>query len=135
MQIPVSPLAPVDVRIRLGLLALSGVVLLGVAPSARSTRPADPDLGPNVLIFDPSMPRAAIQATLDSVYSLQEKSEFGDGRVALLFKPGRYDVDARVGYYTEVAGLGLTPDEPCSVGDVAPLREWLPRLSVFGQRG
>src|SRR6266571_7557597 len=70
----------------------------------------DPDFGPNVTIFDPTTPAATIQAKLDSVFKTQESNEFGDARYALLFKPGTYDVDARVGFYTQLSGLGLSPD-------------------------
>jgi hypothetical protein len=67
-------------------------------------------LGPNVIIFDPSMSNTSIQSTLDSVFSKQESNQFGTERYALLFKPGTYGVNANVGFYTSVAGIGLTPD-------------------------
>ncbi len=66
-------------------------------------------LGPNVKVFDPSMSSSSIQSTLDSVFSLQESNQFGSERYALLFKPGTYSVNANVGFYTSVLGLGLTP--------------------------
>jgi hypothetical protein len=71
----------------------------------------DPDLGENVLVFDPSMSSDSIQAKLDSVYGEQEENQFGDGRYALLFRPGSYDVDVKVGYYTQVLGLGRSPED------------------------
>jgi hypothetical protein len=73
--------------------------------------PAEPDFGPHVRVFDPSTPVAEIQAALDAAAAEQVPAEFGTGRYAFLFKPGTYDVDAQLGYYTSVAGLGLTPDE------------------------
>ena len=39
-----------------------------------------PDFGPNVLVFDPSMPRASIQSQLDQVYAQQDAAQFGTGR-------------------------------------------------------
>jgi hypothetical protein len=33
-------------------------------------------------------------------------NQFGTQRYAFLFKPGQYTVDAQLGYYTSVAGLG-----------------------------
>jgi hypothetical protein len=62
------------------------------------------------------MPQSAIQSAVDSVASQQVDSEFGDGRFALLFKPGTYGSPAhplifQVGYYTTVAGLGLNPTD------------------------
>ena len=84
----------------------------------------DPDFGPNVTIFDPTTPAATIQAKLDAVFAAQESSEFGDGRVALLFKPGTYDVNARVGFYTQLAGLGASPDDVVIRGAVSADARW-----------
>ncbi|GEL94661.1 adenylyl cyclase [Cellulomonas composti] len=106
-------------------LAAAGalVVSLIVAPAAQaggghhpSPPSSEPDLGPNVTVFDPSMPTADIAAKAAEIYDQQVADEFGDGRYALLFKPGTYGTpDAplriKVGYYTEVAGLGLSPDD------------------------
>ncbi|MCW2944669.1 MAG: coagulation factor 5/8 type protein [Actinoallomurus sp.] len=69
------------------------------------------DLGPNVLVFDPSMAGSTIQSTLDSVFSKQETNQFGSDRYALLFKPGSYNVNANIGFYTSIAGLGRNPDD------------------------
>ncbi len=80
--------------------------------------PARPDLGPNVLIFDPSQPAAAMQAAIDRVYAVQQHSEFGPDRNAILFLPGEYHVDVPVGFYTEVRGLGATPDAVHITGNV-----------------
>ena len=65
--------------------------------------------------FAPFAVRAAIAAaTLSAVAARQISDQFGTGRFALLFKPGTYGSAAQplrfnVGYYTEVAGLGLNP--------------------------
>jgi hypothetical protein len=77
-----------------------------------------PELGSNVLIFDPSMPATAIQAQIDRIYAVQQHSEFGSGRYALLFLPGEYHVDVPVGFYTEVIGLGERPDAVHIMGNV-----------------
>jgi hypothetical protein len=79
---------------------------------------AKPDFGPNVLVFNPSMPAADIQRQIDQVYAIQRDSEFGPARYALLFLPGDYHVDVPVGFYTEVAGLGATPDSVHITGNV-----------------
>lgn len=69
-----------------------------------------PDFGPNVLIFDPTMTN--IQSQIDSVFAQMKYNQFGTQRYALLFKPGNYpDLDINVGYYTELLGLGLMPDD------------------------
>jgi hypothetical protein len=75
-----------------------------------------PDFGPNVLIFNPSMPAAAIQDQINKVYDIQKNSEFGSARNALLFLPGTYNVDVPVGYYTQVLGLGTSPDSVSITG-------------------
>lgn len=82
-----------------------------------------PDLGPNVTVFDPSMPVAQIQAKADAVYAQQVDSEMGTGRVALLFKPGTYGtadkpLQIKVGYYTEITGLGASPADVTINGKV-----------------
>jgi hypothetical protein len=72
---------------------------------------ANPNFGPNVLVFAPSMPAEAIQQQIDKVYAVQRRNEFGPQRNALLFLPGRYNVDVPIGFYTEVMGLGASPDD------------------------
>ncbi|MEU5432296.1 RICIN domain-containing protein [Streptomyces sp. NPDC020719] len=83
-----------------------------------------PDLGPNVSVFDPAMSSAAIQSRLDQVFRQQETNQFGAQRYALLFKPGSYHVDANVGFYTQVAGLGLSPDAVTVNGAVHAEADW-----------
>jgi hypothetical protein len=90
--------------------------LAGVAPTAFAA--AKPDFGPNVLIFNPSMPSAAIQEQIDKVYAVQQHSEFGPARNAIFFLPGEYRVDVPVGFYTQVIGLGVTPDSVHITGNV-----------------
>jgi hypothetical protein len=77
-----------------------------------------PNFGPNVHIFDPSMSSSSIQSTLDSVFTAQKLNQFGERRDALLFKPGTYSVEANIGYYTSIAGLGQNPDNVTINGDV-----------------
>jgi hypothetical protein len=79
---------------------------------------AAPNFGPNVLVFTPSMPAAAIQEQINKVYAIQEKSQFGSERYALVFQPGTYNVDVPVGFYTQVVGLGATPDSVHIKGNV-----------------
>ena len=90
----------------------------GLVPVATKKAPpaSTPDFGPNVTIFDPSMPVSEIQATVDAVNARQIDNEMGTEREALLFLPGTYGTDAeplqfKVGYYTEVAGLGASPSD------------------------
>jgi hypothetical protein len=86
--------------------------------SGGTTLPGGGDLGPNVLVFDPSMSGATIQSKLDSVFSKQETNQFGADRYALLFKPGSYSATANIGFYTSIAGLGRSPDDVTINGGV-----------------
>src|SRR5260370_9461688 len=111
-------------------IARVSIVLAGVVASPPTSvegftlKATDPDFGPNVRIFDPATPAATIQAKLDTVFTAQEASEFGDGRFAILFKPGTYDVNARVGFYTQLSGLGLSPDDVVIRGAVSSDARW-----------
>jgi hypothetical protein len=104
----------------LRLLTRLGVtlVLLAAALPVLAAKGAKPEFGPNVLIFDPSMPSQAIQKQIDAVYATQEHNEFGPQRNALLFLPGSYSLDVPVGFYTEVMGLGESPDATRIAGNV-----------------
>jgi hypothetical protein len=102
-------------------------LLLAIATAARVSAQSPrttPDFGPNVTIFDPATPSAAIQSRLDSIFASQEASEFGAARYAILFKPGKYDVDARIGFYTQVSGLGLSPDDVAINGGMRADARW-----------
>jgi hypothetical protein len=103
--------------------ALVALSLTGTAVAPAAAAPADPSLGPNVLVFDPSMPTSQIQAAVDAVSAAQVDNQFGTQRYALLFKPGTYGTATeplafQVGYYTEVAGLGLNPTDVTINGHV-----------------
>ncbi|MFI6072695.1 ricin-type beta-trefoil lectin domain protein [Actinoplanes sp. NPDC051343] len=95
-------------------------------PTTVPSNPNNPDLGPNVTIFDPSMSSATIQSKLTSVFNQQVQNQFGSQRYALLFKPGSYNVDANVGFFEQVAGLGLTPDQVNINGHVHVEADWWP---------
>lgn len=97
------------------------LVLLASASATLAATP--PDFGPNVLIFGPTTP--SLQARLDVVFAQQERNQFGDERIALLFKPGVYTADVKVGFYTHVAGLGRVPDEVQITGAVRSTARWM----------
>ena len=73
--------------------------------------PGTPNFGPNVIIFDPSIAQGTVQNQINSIYSQQQNAQFGTGRFAILFKPGTYNVNVPVGYYTQVLGVGALPDQ------------------------
>jgi hypothetical protein len=68
--------------------------------------------GPNVYVFDPSVPGSVINSDIASISNPTVSSgQFSSNRAAVLFKPGTYSgVSQQVGFYTSIAGLGLTPD-------------------------
>ncbi|GAA4974963.1 hypothetical protein HD597_009374 [Nonomuraea thailandensis] len=103
------------------LTAAATTAVLSATPAAAS--PAAPDFGPNVTVFDPGMPVGDIQATLDAAHAAQVDAEMGTTRHAYLFKPGTYGtaeqpLQIKVGYYTEIAGLGASPTDVVINGKV-----------------
>jgi hypothetical protein len=96
-----------------------GLQLAMVSTNTTSSNPPDPNFGGGVLVFDPSMPMSTIQSQLDAVFSAQQNSEFGINRYVYLFKPGQYsNLDLRIGYYTQVIGVGQNPDDVTITGNV-----------------
>ena len=84
---------------------------------------AEPDFGTNVLVFSPSQP--GMQERISAVFQQQERAQFGTGRYAILFKPGAYELDVPVGFYTQVAGLGRLPDDVTISGHVWTDAAWM----------
>jgi hypothetical protein len=111
---------------RLVVVAAVVATALGLAASASagpSAGPDQPDFGPNVVVFDPSMPTSEIQARVDAIAAQQVPNQFGTQRYALLFEPGTYGtaenpLNFQVGYYTAVAGLGRSPGDVVVNGSV-----------------
>jgi len=77
-------------------------------------------LGGNVLVFEAGMDMKEIQRVIDYIYNRQAqgKSEFSKDRYALVFKPGKYTLDIKVGYYMQVLGLGESPEDVVIIGAV-----------------
>ncbi len=110
------------ISIRLLAVLAVGLMISPATPAAAST-PGQPDFGASVIIFDSSMPTSQIQAAVDNIYNQQVNDEMGTHRYALLFMPGTYGSSAtplivKVGYYTEVAGLGASPTDVTINGHV-----------------
>jgi len=107
----------------LSLVMTTVTAATGTAAAASPAHPATPNFGPNVTIFDPSMPVSQIQAALDATHAAQVDNEMGTNRYAYLFKPGTYGtaeqpLQVKVGYYTEIAGLGASPTDVVINGKV-----------------
>lgn len=115
-------------RAVLTALALTAVGLTAptIAPSTAAPAPAPadvPDLGSRVVVFDDSMPVAEIRERADEIWQQQVDAEMSEERWSLLFRPGTYGSAAeplqiKVGYYTEVAGLGADPSDVVINGKV-----------------
>ena len=77
---------------------------------------ADTPFGARVIVFDPSMSPSEIEEVANGIHAEQVDDEMGTNRWSLLFKPGTYGtaedpLQIRVGYTTEVAGLGADPGD------------------------
>ncbi|MES2353731.1 MAG: coagulation factor 5/8 type domain-containing protein [Pseudomonadota bacterium] len=92
--------------------------------AATVTAPIPVDFGPNVLIFDPSMAASAIQTKVDNIFRQQESNHFASTRYALIFKPGYYNATVKVGFFTQVLGLGQLPDDVTINGTVQADARW-----------
>lgn len=70
-------------------------------------------LGDNTYIFSPEDEPEKVAGILDQIYEKQEANQFGNERYAIYFMPGEYDesIEANVGFYTQVAGLGELPTD------------------------
>jgi hypothetical protein len=79
--------------------------------------------GKNVFLFDQNMDIKEIQTLIDTVFKWQTSkgSEFNKNRFAFIFKPGTYKLDVRIGYYTQVLGLGKSPDDVIIEGGIRSL--------------
>lgn len=106
------------------LLALIGLVpISSTAPATAAPPTKAPSFGANVTIFDPSMDVADIQSALDKAANEQVDAEMGTARYAFYFLPGTYGTESqplqvRIGYNTEVSGLGVSPTDVVIKGKV-----------------
>ncbi|HEV6953883.1 MAG TPA: adenylyl cyclase [Promicromonospora sp.] len=91
-------------------------------PGKDAPTAADPDFGPNVTFIDETWTTDQINAFLDTV---DDEAEFSLDRHQVFFEPGTYGsaegqddpatatgiVNAEVGYYESIAGLGAQPGD------------------------
>lgn len=116
----------------LGTALAAGPAVAAAPPAVGAAKPAPvTDLGPRVVVFDPSMPVADIQARADAIHAQQVDDEMGSNRWSLLFRPGTYGtasqpLQIKVGYSTEVAGLGASPSDTVINGKVEVYNRCLP---------
>ena len=97
-----------------GKAACAGLALLSIggitAPAAAQYNSTI--FGPNVYVFNPSVSGSVINSQIASISNPSvSNGQFTTSRAAVLFQPGTYSgVSQEVGFYTSIAGLGLTPD-------------------------
>jgi hypothetical protein len=112
------------VLIMVGIVGGSGGVSGAATPTVAAPTPSMcpganlATFGSNVCVFSDTMAQSTIQTDLNNIATQQVPiaSQFDSNRYAVLFEPGTYGSAAnplvfQVGYYTEVAGLGATPQD------------------------
>lgn len=82
--------------------------------------------GPNVYVIDSTIPNDELHTIGTSLFNDLEKAQFGDQRVALLFQPGTYTTEFKIGFYTQVAGLGRHPND-VQLAHLGVNAQWLGR--------
>jgi hypothetical protein len=102
--------------------AVSATTMASAAPVVAAAA-ADSPFGDRVIVFDPSMSPGEIEEVVNGIHAEQVDDEMGTNRWSLLFKPGTYGtaedpLQIRVGYTTEVAGLGADPGDVVINGKV-----------------
>ncbi len=106
-------------KCRLNFTRHAGTAFLGItalSAAAIAQGPA-PNFGPNVVIFNPSMTSSQIQTALTAI---SNEDQFSANRHAVFFEPGAYNIQAPVGYYETIAGLGETPGSVNITGFLTP---------------
>ena len=98
------------------MIAVAGTAGAAHAAPGQQVDPFAPDFGPNVEVVSPDTPLDEVQAMLDDLAAAQVDAEMSTARHSVLFLPGAYGtaadpLQARVGYYTEIAGLGASPED------------------------
>lgn len=111
-----------------GFVVLFGVIKIqpGSGTKANITDHHDAIFGENVYIFSPEDDPAEVKQILDDLYDKQETNQFGEERYAVYFTPGEYDesIQPEIGFYTQVAGLGILPTDT-KISGMSCLARWL----------
>mmetsp|Transcript_10211 Transcript_10211/g.27114 ORF Transcript_10211/g.27114 Transcript_10211/m.27114 type:complete len:596 (+) Transcript_10211:167-1954(+) len=80
-------------------------------------QPNPPVFPESVVVFAPDDRNITeTMAARSEVLNDRARGHFSSERLAFLFRPGRYDVEAKIGYYTSVSGLGASPDDVVFAG-------------------
>ena len=96
---------------------LACFTLMHIAKAQQNQEPNPPKWPSSVHVFAPTDDMQKIQDIITAAYNTNgghtpsNHGQFSSERFAFLFKPGSYDVDCPVGYYTQVLGLGKLPSD------------------------
>ncbi|WP_096788230.1 RICIN domain-containing protein [Microbacterium gorillae] len=80
--------------------------------------------GPNVTVIDRTWSTPDLQQKVDAIFADQQTSQFGPRRDAVIFTPGSYTADVRVGFNTQILGAGLLPTDVTINGHVRTDASW-----------
>lgn len=92
--------------------------------------------GLNTNIFEETDNLNEVQAYIDEVYKSTEAGQFGTGRYAFMFAPGKYtnadsELTVKIGFYTQVAGMGISPEDT-EVDNILCKAEWMKGIKYDG---
>ncbi|CAK0861942.1 unnamed protein product, partial [Prorocentrum cordatum] len=91
--------------------------LLPLLAAAAAAEPNPPEWPESVRVWGPGDDAGQIESVVNEAFRLNgghdtiDHGQFSPERYAFMFKPGTYHVDVPVGYYTQVLGLGKSPDD------------------------
>lgn len=84
--------------------------------------------GTNTYIFEDTDTKSDIQNVIDTAYKVTGtgQGQFCSDRYAFLFKPSEnpYDVTVDIGFYTQAAGLGISPED-VTVKQIQSMARWM----------
>ena len=105
-------------HLKLSILAVAAAVTMPPRKKQRTEQPNPPVFPASVVVFGPDDRNISeTMAARSEALNDRARGHFSSERLAFLFKPGRYDVEAKIGYYTSVTGLGASPDEVVFAGE------------------
>jgi hypothetical protein len=111
------------VHLALSILAVVAAAVTMPPPEKKQRththqKPNPPVFPESVVVFGPDDRNITEHmAARSEVLNDRARGHFSSERLAFLFKPGRYDVEAKIGYYTSVTGLGASPDDVVFAGE------------------
>ena len=102
---------------------MESLLISFLSHTAATTELNPPNWPASVSVFSPTDTPAAIAAVVNAAYAqngghapIANNGQWSTARFAFFFKPGVYTTDVPVGYYTQVLGLGASPDDVTFAG-------------------